>query len=39
MFWKRGSGMDFSDEIKEAAEKLAKTVPDFTKTDSVSVDK
>ena len=31
--------MDFSDEIKEAAEKLAKTVPDFTKTDSVSVDK
>ena len=31
--------MDFSDEIKEAAEKLAKTVPDFTKTDSASVDK
>lgn len=31
--------MDFSDEIKEAAEELAKTVPDFTKTDSVSVDK
>ena len=31
--------MDFSDEIKEAAEKLAKTVLDFTKTDSVSVDK
>lgn len=31
--------MDFSDEIKEVAEELAKTVPDFTKTDSVSVDK